>query len=155
MDVEPCGTLARLLLSERECGKHESASQILADWIKKQGSESRSESTCEQWSEWRVTANRGTLKIRYVLEGPQRSYLILAEERADHRPEELLGLGLTKREAEVLHWIAEGKSNDSIGRILAASRRTIEKHVENILEKLSVESRVEAAMKAVNERRIG
>lgn len=52
---------------------------------------------------------------------------------------------LTKRETEVLHWIAAGKTNPEIAVILGRSVRTIEKHCENIFTKLGVESRLAAA----------
>ncbi|MEP7015160.1 MAG: helix-turn-helix transcriptional regulator, partial [Verrucomicrobiota bacterium] len=54
-------------------------------------------------------------------------------------------LGLTQREAEVLFWISEGKSNHDIGIILGAATRTICKHVEHIFSKLNVENRTAAA----------
>jgi DNA-binding NarL/FixJ family response regulator len=94
------------------------------------------------------------LSIRWVQEQPGRSYLILSEERAKHSPDDLIPLGLTAREAEVLHWIAEGKSNEVIAIILAASKRTVEKHVERILAKLGVERRTEAALRAAERRRL-
>lgn len=52
---------------------------------------------------------------------------------------------LTKREVDVLHWISEGKSNTSIGKLLQISAGTVRKHVENILVKLSLENRTMAA----------
>ena len=56
---------------------------------------------------------------------------------------------LTPREAEVLFWISEGKSNHDIGIILGARTRTICKHVEHILSKLNVENRTSAAVVAL------
>lgn len=61
----------------------------------------------------------------------------------------LESLGLSPREAEVLLWIAQGKSNEEIGIILGASRNTIKKHVLHVLEKLNVESRNAAAIRAI------
>jgi DNA-binding NarL/FixJ family response regulator len=58
-------------------------------------------------------------------------------------------LGLTPREAEVLNWIAQGKSNYEIGVILMACTGTICKHVEHILAKLNVENRTAAAVVAI------
>jgi len=58
-------------------------------------------------------------------------------------------LGLTPREAEVLTWIAQGKSNYEIGVILSACTGTICKHVEHILAKLNVENRTAAAVIAL------
>ena len=52
---------------------------------------------------------------------------------------------LTHREAEVLHWVARGKTNRDIGDILALSPRTVTKHMEHILPKLGVETRTAAA----------
>ena len=57
--------------------------------------------------------------------------------------------GLTPREAEVLFWISEGKSNHDIGIIIGAKTRTICKHVEHILSKLNVENRTSAAVVAL------
>ena len=58
-------------------------------------------------------------------------------------------LNLTPREAEVLLWISQGKSNEDIGTILGAKTRTICKHVEHILSKLNVENRTSAAVVAL------
>ena len=54
--------------------------------------------------------------------------------------------GLTERELEVLRLVAEGLSNKEIAQRLQMTRRTVEFHVSNILKKLGVTSRVEAAM---------
>jgi len=69
--------------------------------------------------------------------------------RSDETPSELISLGLTKREAEVLAWIARGKGNYDIGVILGTKRRTISKHVEHIFAKLNVENRTAAAVVAL------
>ena len=61
----------------------------------------------------------------------------------------LESLGLSRREAEVLLWIAQGKNNEEIGIILGAARNTIKKHVMHLLEKLGVESRNAAAVHAI------
>jgi DNA-binding NarL/FixJ family response regulator len=58
-------------------------------------------------------------------------------------------LGLTAREAEVLLWVAQGKSNPDISGILGASEGTIKKHLEHIFEKLGIESRNAAALRAI------
>jgi DNA-binding NarL/FixJ family response regulator len=51
---------------------------------------------------------------------------------------------LTRREAEVLLWLARGKSNRDIAQILEVSFRTVNKHLEQIYPKLGVESRTSA-----------
>src|SRR5205809_7518196 len=60
---------------------------------------------------------------------------------------------LTPREAEVLFWISQGKSNHDIGVILGAKTGTICKHVGHILSKLNVENRTSAAVVALETRR--
>lgn len=56
--------------------------------------------------------------------------------------------GLTAREAEVLRWVAAGKSDVQIAAILHISARTVQKHLQHSYEKLGVESRTAAAMRA-------
>ncbi len=65
-------------------------------------------------------------------------------------PEELLELGgLTPREAEVLYWVAQGKTNPEIALILAVSVATVKKHVEHIFEKIGVENRSAAILRVM------
>jgi DNA-binding CsgD family transcriptional regulator len=52
--------------------------------------------------------------------------------------------GLSCRETEVLIWLSKGKTNVEIAIILGMSKRTAEKHMENILAKLGVETRAAA-----------
>ena len=54
-------------------------------------------------------------------------------------------LGLTEREAEVLGLLAEGRTNRQIGEVLFISEKTVSVHVTNLLRKLSVQRRTEAA----------
>ena len=56
---------------------------------------------------------------------------------------------VTNREAEVLLWVAQGKSNRDIGAILGLSPRTVNKHLEQVYQKLGVENRASAAIVAV------
>ena len=56
---------------------------------------------------------------------------------------------LTNREADVLLWIANGKTNREIGTILDVSPRTVNKHLEQIYRKLGVENRTAAAARAI------
>jgi len=56
---------------------------------------------------------------------------------------------LTARENEVLHWLAAGKTDRDIGDILAISPRTVHKHLQRIYEKLGVETRTAAVVRAM------
>ncbi|HNS50154.1 MAG TPA: response regulator transcription factor [Anaerolineae bacterium] len=58
---------------------------------------------------------------------------------------------LTERELEVLRLVAKGHSNDEIARHLSISEATVRTHVSNILAKLSLDSRTQAALYALRE----
>lgn len=58
-------------------------------------------------------------------------------------------LGLTPRVAETLLWLAQGKTNSDIATILGNSESTVKKHVLEIFERLSVETRGAAALRAL------
>ena len=58
-------------------------------------------------------------------------------------------LGLSAREAEILLWVAQGKSNYEAGVILNISAATVKKHLEHIYEKLGVEGRNAATLRAL------
>ncbi len=66
---------------------------------------------------------------------------------SSHLP--LVALGLTNREAEVLLWVAQGKSNGDVADILSMSEKTVKQHMGNIFTKLGVENRNAAALRAV------
>lgn len=57
--------------------------------------------------------------------------------------------GISQREAEVLLWLTHGKSNKEIAEILQLSPRTVNKHLEQIFEKLGIENRTAAATMSV------
>lgn len=59
---------------------------------------------------------------------------------------------LTKRELEVLKQLAKSKTNDQIATDLSVSKSTIKVHVKNIMKKLGVEDRLQAVIKAIEEK---
>jgi DNA-binding NarL/FixJ family response regulator len=63
--------------------------------------------------------------------------------------EALERLGLTRREAEVLHWLAQGKSNPEVAIILDLGLSTVKTHVLHIFGKLGVENRSAAILRAL------
>jgi DNA-binding NarL/FixJ family response regulator len=77
--------------------------------------------------------------------GPDE-YLLRLTEASAISDENLLrqALAITAREAEVLLWIARGKSNRNVAEILNISARTVDKHLEQIYTKLGVENRASA-----------
>ncbi|HJE30248.1 MAG TPA: LuxR C-terminal-related transcriptional regulator, partial [Pseudomonas nitrititolerans] len=61
---------------------------------------------------------------------------------------------LTKRERDVLRLIAKGQTNKMIARKLDISEGTVKVHVKNLLHKLGLRSRVEAAVWVLEHERI-
>jgi DNA-binding NarL/FixJ family response regulator len=75
---------------------------------------------------------------------PQALARLMREVRAPESPETL-----TERETDVLRLLAQGQSNKEIGRSLHIGEKTVKTHVSNILSKLGVPSRTQAALYAV------
>jgi DNA-binding NarL/FixJ family response regulator len=94
---------------------------------------------------------RGSRFVLHYLGRPAAGehLLRLTPEAARPQSELRKELGLTSREAEVLSWLSNGKTNRDIAQILGLSPRTIDKHLEQIYAKLGVENRTAAATIAV------
>lgn len=75
---------------------------------------------------------------------PQAAARLMREVRAPESPETL-----TERETEVLRLLARGRSNKEIAHDLTIGEKTVKTHVSNILSKLGVPSRTQAALYAV------
>ena len=121
--------------------------------------------TLERWVRWQeellegsgvppprvplVVEWEGKRLVVRLLSAPGRSLLLLEEQQLLLAPRSLLSLGLTWREAEVLSWVAQGKTNVEIAAILSISPRTVQKHLERIFVKLGVENRTAAAALAL------
>lgn len=68
----------------------------------------------------------------------------------------LKAIGLTPRQCEVLGWVAHGKRDADIAKILGIAPKTVGKHVEHLLAKLHAENRTAAASLALERlRRLG
>lgn len=75
---------------------------------------------------------------------PQAAARLMREVKAPESPE-----ALTERETEVLRLLARGASNKEIAHALTIGEKTVKTHVSNILAKLGVPSRTQAALYAV------
>ena len=77
----------------------------------------------------------------------QRKQQIASEKppAVEPKPALLLPLGLTEREADVLFWVSQGKTNGEICILLDVQLTTVKKHLEKIFQKLGVENRTTAA----------
>lgn len=65
------------------------------------------------------------------------------------RAQPLESLGISPREAEVLLWVAQGKSNADIAAILDLRLATVKRHVLHIFEKIGVENRSSAVLRSL------
>ncbi|MEV6649480.1 response regulator transcription factor [Streptomyces sp. NPDC051219] len=83
----------------------------------------------------------------HVLLQPEVAEALLAQEESSGGTGR--GSTLTEREREVLGLIADGRSNREIARALVLSEKTVKTHVSNILMKLDLSDRTQAALWAV------
>ena len=83
--------------------------------------------------------------------GPAEILLRIDARRASNDEQVLrTRLGVTAREAEVLTWLARGKTNRDIADVLGLSPRTVNKHLEGIYTKLGVENRSAAVVQCLH-----
>jgi two-component system, NarL family, nitrate/nitrite response regulator NarL len=80
---------------------------------------------------------------------PQLAARLLSVMKTQAAPSASDGLpSLTKREEEILDGVAEGRTNKEIARVLDISEKTVKHYMTNIMHKLQVRNRVEAALVA-------
>ena len=98
------------------------------------------------------SAAKGDLQIDHLASSDSRNLALLRLEQRNSSwgPRALQTLGLTPREAEVLYWITEGKTNPEISTILNTTLHTIKKHNNKLFAKLGVETRMAAARLAMS-----
>lgn len=91
------------------------------------------------------------LIIRLVVDQPGVQCLLLLEEQQQltFSAATLELLSLTRREAEVLFWIAQGKNNTETAQLLSISSQTVKKYLETIYRKLGVQTRAAAVVCAL------
>ena len=96
-----------------------------------------------------VEAEHAELSVQLIPDHLRDEHLLLLNERQAHASWRALAeYGLTPRESEVLAWVAKGKTNADVGAILQLSGRTVQKHLEHIYQKLGVETRTTATVRA-------
>lgn len=97
-------------------------------------------------------SGKGDLQIEHLATSDSRmlAFLRLEQRNSSWGPKALCTLGLTAREAEVLYWFTEGKTNPEISTILDTTLHTIKKHNNKLFAKLGVETRMAAARLAMS-----
>jgi DNA-binding NarL/FixJ family response regulator len=86
-----------------------------------------------------------------VVMSPQVAARVMRELRQGADAKQALDTDLSERELEVLRLIAEGRSNSEIAEELVISEHTVKRHVSNILSKLHLADRTQAAVYAWRE----
>ncbi len=126
---------------------------ILEKWFKAQlWRLSCHDGSCSQCFSTHIEQGDQQLVMRLIGD-PQRQHFLLVLTEKKLLPLSINALellGLTKREAEVLFWVAHDQSNSGIARLLGCCQGTVRKHLENIYKKLHVQTRTGALMVALN-----
>lgn len=146
--------LARRMLSEHFGGEDTDTPPELMAWIARESLRRRAGAEPAG-----LTVARGARRLSFALhpmpddggEPVPGEWLVVMRESDDAAIVEAMSLALelTAREAEVLYWVVQGKTNRDIGDILGTSHRTVTKHLEHVFEKLAVETRTAAAALAM------
>ncbi len=99
-----------------------------------------------------IRQGQSTLVIIYTDASSEDSHLIKFKSHDLKLETQTLKLKLktTRREADVLIWVAKGKTDWEIAQILSISERTVSKHLEQIYRKLGVNNRTSASALALN-----
>jgi DNA-binding CsgD family transcriptional regulator len=123
----------------------------LATWLARCGSLELGGAAARATQCFTLARGGARLEAHFVADPvrPECGYLILKCERQRVDAQQLAALPLTRREREVMALVAAGKTNAEIARIIDISARTVQKHLEHIFQKLGVETRTAAAIKAM------
>jgi DNA-binding response OmpR family regulator/DNA-binding CsgD family transcriptional regulator len=148
--------LARQLLVAHEAGDEHQLGEAVLDWLQAQAVLQSTGGATHS-----LTLARHGRRLSFALHeasaasagesGGDDEWLVVMSESSDESTIAALGLAfkLTAREAEVLYWVTQGKTNRDIGDILGTSPRTVHKHLEHVFGKLGVETRTAAAAMAL------
>lgn len=130
---------------------HWRLAQALLTGPDRQSAETRARARVLMAGARRIADELGAAPLREQIDALAALAHLLVETAAPTAavPEDGDRLGLTDREAEVLRLVARGYSNGQIGQALFISRKTASVHVSNILRKLGVSNRIEAATRSM------
>jgi DNA-binding CsgD family transcriptional regulator len=124
----------------------------LHDWIKYERSRLCQESDVSSPPIPLVISKKGgRITIHFIWGGrdSEQDMIIIEEEPADRPSASVDHSKLTRRETEILAWLAQGKTNAEIGLALSISPRTVKKHLEHIYSKLQVHRRSGAVARSM------
>ncbi|HYJ05278.1 MAG TPA: LuxR C-terminal-related transcriptional regulator [Chthoniobacterales bacterium] len=128
---------ARHWLKELSFSPSDRLPHALAGWLAETTPSSRPSSF--------ILERAGTKLCLQVIFREPKSICLLLDQRAKSAPPRGSRSLLTQRQVEVLAWVARGKTNAEIAKILSLKTGTIGKYLERIFPKLGVENRTAAA----------
>jgi DNA-binding CsgD family transcriptional regulator len=129
--------------------------ELLSRWVKQQEVALNGKDDILLQQDPLVMAREGKRLVIHLVFDSNQSLLTLEEHPTTLQLHSPVRFGLSPREAQVLGWVSQGKTNKEIGVILELSPRTVQKHLEHIYQKIGVESRTAAAVKAYEIASIG
>ena len=137
-EAVPSAKIIMLTVSDEEADLYESVKNGASGYLLK-------DSSIEEVAQAVRVVNEGQSLI-----SPSMAVKLIDEFKQMSKPEREQGpaLKLTERELEVLRLVAKGLNNREVAKELFISENTVKNHVRNILEKLHLHSRVEAAVYA-------
>jgi DNA-binding NarL/FixJ family response regulator len=139
-----------------ELPDHQTPPELMA-WVGRQSIRQRAGAEAQT-----ITIHRGAGRLTCSLHpledasaGSEGQWLVVLREASEAAmlAAWVQAFSLTTREAEVLYWVIQGKTNRDIGDILGASPATVKKHLERVFAKLGVETRTAAASLAMSRAR--
>ncbi|WP_146649801.1 helix-turn-helix transcriptional regulator [Labilithrix luteola] len=86
----------------------------------------------------------------HLSNGRKLAFAMTAAEDTPVTPELFFGAGFTPRESDVLYWLTRGKTNEEIAKLLRMRADSVSRHLQTIYEKMGVEHRVSATIRALD-----
>lgn len=126
--------------------------ETLQRWVKSQRRRRHQNSLGQDNQPLLIKESGKSLKIRLLGSESTGQFILTLEEKSPQTfsIESLRLIGLSQREAEVLFWVAQSKTNIEIATTLSISPRTVQTHLDNIFKKLNVQTRAAAVTTALS-----
>jgi DNA-binding CsgD family transcriptional regulator len=129
--------------------------EVLDLWIRQHDSAVRQTLELPKPRDPLVVNRKDRRLVARLLSGDEEILLLLEEQTTSIEMAALSSLGLTPRESEVLAHMANGLSKARIAQLLGTSLRTVDTHVQNIMESLGVSSSTAATARAFQASTLG
>jgi DNA-binding CsgD family transcriptional regulator len=129
--------------------ENNSLPETIDRWIKQFDSDVKNGELKSSPQPLKIEIQNAVLTVRLMFNPATGETTLMLEEKSFHPQRLFEHLPVTPREAEVLFWVAQGKTDAEIALICGISARTVQKHIGNIYSKLGVETRTSAMLRAV------